>query len=385
MKKGCNFCIIEVPCLYSVTADSFIHPPRISICVADTNITKTYPVNLALLHSFFEASHLQSIQLHTTFSQPLNISLPPFNVYEHNYSDLVDSANRLQFSLKRVVNKTKQNSTIYNSILESVLNGELSSQALMQSSSILQSMVISAIPIIVSVLSLCISICLWFKNRKLALLVSSNLLCKAPTSHGLPTFVWSPSTTTSTSVEDLPLVSDVTSDMTLHILPIVLCTSVLIILIVRFCKCSNNIRTKLCLDIMSERNTVHLQILNIDLPPVHYTFESAEPIVQLHSFHLPCTVSLSWNGTIVTNSVTKHTVTLPSKLVVGIATWIKLKFILRLSHKIILCHQFKGFYDLANVKAIVNDDAKGTIIKDSDTAKLYPVINTLPASAPTYP
>ena len=350
VEQGCNYCIIEVPCFCSITADSFIHPPRISNCVKDTQITKTYPVNLALLHSFFQESELQEILSHSTFSEPLHMSLPSFNVYEHNYSDLVDTSNKLQFSLQKVVNKAKQNGTIYNSLLESVLNGELSSQAIIPPTSFFQSTVIPANPIVVSVLSLSLTICLWFKNKKLALLVS-----------------------------------DLTSNMSLHILLIALCSTILFVLIAKFCRFNYAKRAKLGLDIMSDCNTVHLDVLNIDLPPVHYTFAATEPIAQLTVSHLPCLIFLSWNRTIVVNNVTKCTVTLPSKLLVSIATWIKLRLILKQSYNVVLCHQFKGYYDLAEVKVIANDDVQGTLIKDSETAKLYPVINNIPASAPTYP
>lgn len=60
--KGCNVCVINVPCRCTITSDSLFVPPRLGICKNNTkDISVIHPVNLALLQEFFTTSEHASI------------------------------------------------------------------------------------------------------------------------------------------------------------------------------------------------------------------------------------------------------------------------------------------------------------------------------------
>ena len=84
MVTGCNFCLMQVPCMCSVTTTQFYLKPRLTACQNETrNITKLHPINLALLQEFFDSSLTQHIYADTTFQKPLNVSTPDFKIYDH--------------------------------------------------------------------------------------------------------------------------------------------------------------------------------------------------------------------------------------------------------------------------------------------------------------
>ena len=60
--EGCMFCMIDLPCQCEVQADQFYLPPRVNNCKHQHphNVSRVYPVNLALLQHFFSTDSLKS-------------------------------------------------------------------------------------------------------------------------------------------------------------------------------------------------------------------------------------------------------------------------------------------------------------------------------------
>ena len=170
-KDACDFCIINIPCNCAVSAGKFWLPPRITGCVHHMNITKSYPVNLAVLVHFFDHNKLTDIKGSTTFPELLNISLPLFNLYQHNFTQLIAADEKVHLSLERIAKRAKTNQVIYKSISDSILSGQVQPESQIDQNTTWWSLLLNGIPLIVSVASLSISVFLWCKSKSIAAIV----------------------------------------------------------------------------------------------------------------------------------------------------------------------------------------------------------------------
>ena len=127
MVSGCDFCIMKFPCMCSVTTSQFYLQPRLTACQnTANNITKLHPLNLALLQQFFEPSVVKHINADTAFLRPVNISTPAFKIYKHKMNNILADDVKSHLSLKRMADKAKNNETIFKTLSEPLLEGELS-------------------------------------------------------------------------------------------------------------------------------------------------------------------------------------------------------------------------------------------------------------------
>ena len=95
MHQACSFCIIQTPCMCSISTNNLYLPAKLATCQNnDMNITKYYPVNLALLHEFFKQDEYASIQGDTTFAQPISVIIPHFNIYNHSMASVIANDNK---------------------------------------------------------------------------------------------------------------------------------------------------------------------------------------------------------------------------------------------------------------------------------------------------
>ena len=127
MVSGCDFCIMKFPCMCSVTTTQFYLQPRLTGCQNETrNITKLHPLNLALLQQFFDPAVIKHIYADTAFLRPVNISTPAFKIYKHKMSNILADDMKGHLSLKRMADKAKNDETIFKTLSEPLLEGELS-------------------------------------------------------------------------------------------------------------------------------------------------------------------------------------------------------------------------------------------------------------------
>ena len=127
MVSGCGFCIMKFPCMCSVTTTQFYLQPRLTGCQNETqNITKLHPLNLALLQQFFDPAVVKHIYADTAFLRPVNISTPAFKIYKHKMSNILADDMKGHLSLKRMADKAKNDETIFKTLSEPLLEGELS-------------------------------------------------------------------------------------------------------------------------------------------------------------------------------------------------------------------------------------------------------------------
>lgn len=123
---SCHFCIVEVPCNCSIHSDRYSFLPRFTGCSTfDTQVSVSHPVNLALLHKFFGDTVLNSISVNTTFAAPLNISIKPFKLFDHEFSDVIANDHVDMLNLDKMVAAAKEDQIIYNTMADPILDSDL--------------------------------------------------------------------------------------------------------------------------------------------------------------------------------------------------------------------------------------------------------------------
>ena len=116
MISGCGLCLMQLPCVCSVTTTQFYLKPRLTACQNETrNITKLHPINLALLQEFFDPSMTEHIYADTTFQKPLNVSTPTFKIYDHEMNQIIAYDTKAHLNLRKMSDKAKIDEIIFKS------------------------------------------------------------------------------------------------------------------------------------------------------------------------------------------------------------------------------------------------------------------------------
>ena len=130
MVTGCDFCLMQIPCICSVTTTQFYLKPRLTACQNETrNITKLHPINLALLQEFFDSSVTEHIYADTTFQKPINVSTPAFKIYDHEINQVLADDTKAHLNLRKMADKAKNDEIIFKSLSEPMLDGQLAINA----------------------------------------------------------------------------------------------------------------------------------------------------------------------------------------------------------------------------------------------------------------
>ena len=125
--KGCNFCILSIPCECGVTTDQLYLPPRLAACQNHSqSVTKLHPVNLAMLQQFFDSTNLYNITGDSMYDILPDVTLPHFKVYNHSISSVLADGRKIHLSLDKMAQKAKKNEVIFQNLAEPLLDGEIS-------------------------------------------------------------------------------------------------------------------------------------------------------------------------------------------------------------------------------------------------------------------
>ena len=120
---GCAFCILKLPCNCEVTTEQYYLPQRWDGCHHDsTTISKVHPINLALLQEYFEEKELKNITSETTFDTAINITTPPFKIFNHGISEIIANNKHSHMNLQKMINMSKQNKLMFTSLADSMFN-----------------------------------------------------------------------------------------------------------------------------------------------------------------------------------------------------------------------------------------------------------------------
>lgn len=110
---GCHFCIMQLPCLCSVTSGNLFLPPRIGQCNnASDSVTVLHPVNLALIQEFFDPQFHSSIFGDIAFRQYLDLKVPKFKIFNHSFSQYLAADQKQHLSLKKMAKLAKKDQTV---------------------------------------------------------------------------------------------------------------------------------------------------------------------------------------------------------------------------------------------------------------------------------
>jgi hypothetical protein len=124
--KGCDFCIMTVPCQCSIISANMRFDQQVKLCQKDTSdISILYPVNLALLQQFFNESQLTEILANTSFNKPVQVKISSFKIYEHKMSKLFAKDEKESLNLKKMAERTKKDQVIFSTLAESLVDGEI--------------------------------------------------------------------------------------------------------------------------------------------------------------------------------------------------------------------------------------------------------------------
>ena len=100
VQPGCQFCLMHLKCHCSLAAPPYSLPPRIENCKHHGNdSTILYPVNLALMHSFFSHEELHDIASDSMYEIPPHVDVPKFKFSSHKFSKLSHQNAHLQLDL----------------------------------------------------------------------------------------------------------------------------------------------------------------------------------------------------------------------------------------------------------------------------------------------
>ena len=120
---GCDYCVMEMPCLCAVSAGHFYIPPHLQNCGVDASnkVSKLHPVNLALLLHFKDMENINHLDGNTLFPHPVDFPTPKFKLYNHTFATALAQDVKEHLSLKHMVAKAKANAVIYRNLAEPVL------------------------------------------------------------------------------------------------------------------------------------------------------------------------------------------------------------------------------------------------------------------------
>ncbi|MES9880029.1 MAG: hypothetical protein ABW185_04025 [Sedimenticola sp.] len=187
MVKGCDFCVIKLPCLCSVTTARHYVAPRLTGCHNETqNITKLHPFNLILLQEFFDDKTIRDIHANTLLDNPLNVSVPHFKLYEHKMSSILADDQKNHLSLSKMADAAKRDAMIFRTLADPLLNGDIALQTDWPDTNAIMIFATMAVCILASIFS----IWAFFKIRALttALLVLQRVNCIKASS--IPSFIY---------------------------------------------------------------------------------------------------------------------------------------------------------------------------------------------------
>lgn len=168
--KGCPFCVMQLPCLCSVTSGTLFLPPRMGSCNNNSqSVTVLHPVNLALIQEFFDPKSHSTIFGDTTFQQYLDLKVPNFKIFNHSFSHFVAADQKQHLNLKKMAKLAQKDATVFQSLAESMLDGQIDfAVTSFPDTSGTIALIASALVLI------CMIYCIWsfFKIRKLTTIIT---------------------------------------------------------------------------------------------------------------------------------------------------------------------------------------------------------------------
>ncbi|XP_067650865.1 uncharacterized protein [Haliotis asinina] len=321
MITGCNFCLIKTPCYCSLSTEELFYPASFGSCSNNTSqISHLHPVNLPLLQHFFDDTALASIAGDTSFKKAINFTIPKFNIFSHEFSSVLVNDNQAHLSLKRIAESAKKDQTIFQSIAEPFLDGQLPLPSTWPDTN----SIIAISASVVSAFSILLVTWMFFKLRTLSatLMLITRVAPVKSVQH--PSLDYNAHTTHSPQPPDFVISS--LADYHVSILLGIITFAVTTILVILLIRHRSRMQNGLLLELTTGPECVTIPILCLSLCPAYwdiqppYTVES----LRISGYFFP-TLSVDWPDFIVTNKLTKTSITIPQTLQVSFLTARKLQ------------------------------------------------------------
>ena len=331
MIKGCDFCVIQLPCQCSVISFEFYLTPRLTACHKLTQeISRIHPVNLILLQHFFSNNYTSKFFGDPIFADPVNITIPHFKFYNHNMKNIMAKDNRAHLSISKIAESVKNDKTIFQSLAEPLLDGEIAiTQDLPATNDIL-----TLAAMTISTVSLALVVFKVFKLRAIAATIAG--LTKTGKVKALPTTL--PSFTYKTEKPVIPNSEWEIFDFNVTIISrehaifaFLVLILVLLICILFKLKAKNNDESKICIEITNTQKCFIIELATLPLFPSHCNVQVPASIVDIDvggSFTSPTLIS-KWENFTITDTITNKVVAVPQRRNISILEAVKLSSIVK--------------------------------------------------------
>ena len=276
------------------------------------NFTQVHPVNLALLQQFCNDSKLLSVFGDTTFIEPVNVLLPGFKMYEHNFNQFLVDDSKAHLNVTKMVQAAKNDSLIFQSLAEPLLDGMISLDS--EWPDVNAILIFITMPI--AVLSFIACIWSFYKIRKLVILVTAlQQISSAKSVHvksGAPSFIYNVHNQPTTT--ENPMFEGLQTDFGWNHVSVLLSTLVICILFsmvfYHWYQSRNRKCTKIVLELTTGGECLLVPVLNLPLCPSFWHITPPTDIfnVRIESSHFSHKLCLDWPGFEIANVSNTNTV-----------------------------------------------------------------------------
>lgn len=331
MIKGCDFCIVQLPCQCSAISSDFYLAPRLTACHHDTkHITKVHPVNLILLQHFFSSDFTSDIFADTAFDIPVNVSLPKLKFYNHNMKNVLADDNKAHLSISKIADRAKKDATIFESLSESLLDGEISiSQDWPDTNGIL-----GIIAIVIAGGSLSLFGWTIIRLRNMAATIAILKQCKSVTSlpTSAPSFIYKTEKPANLESNGVLWDFDIAVLSWEHaIFAFLVFMCILIISILFKLRSKSHVEPKLCIEITNTQRCIIIDLATLPLCPSHCMIQAPTSItdIDVGGSYLQPTLISKWENFTITDSISQKTISVSEVKEISILEARKLKAIIK--------------------------------------------------------
>ena len=328
MITGCDFCIMQIPCLCSITTSQFYLKPRLTACQNKTrNITKLHPINLALLQEFFDASKTQHIYADTTFLKPLNISTPAFKIYNHKMNQVLADDTKAHLSLSKMADKAKNDEVIFKSLSEPMLDGYLAINENWPDFNALLIFICGGL----AIGALVAFMWMFFKIRTLsaAILFLQQTKSANAFSTRLPSFIYNGEQDSSQDINSFSIDIALEWDQAIFIVNLIILT-ILFIILVKIYRNLNSHVPMLCVEITTMNDCLIIPIMRLPLCPTHCFIQVPSSVTNLKidgSYFSPI-LHICWPDFYVLSELSGQKIKVPGKIKLSCFSYFKIRKLL---------------------------------------------------------
>ena len=322
---GCNYCIMDIPCLCAISAGHFYIPPHLQSCkgISSKSVKQLHPVNLALLLHFQEMESINHLHGNSLYPHPVDFPTPDFKLYNHTYDGLVGRDIKESLGLKHMVSRAKSDAVIYRNLAEPVL-ADISGDSILGSTSWWWTL----IPIVVSAFSLVGTVYLFWKVRTLAACITILKQTRGVNAFSVDRVIHL-FTSTVSPYSPTPFTAQVcTHDIASYLVALAILATVCLLLYRVYKR--NKHHSTIFLELSAGSRCVKIPITDIPTCPRNYHFQASLWVKDIRvNGCLQPGLSVDWQDLLITNTLSHQVVVLPDRLPVSLCQAMQLRYLLK--------------------------------------------------------